>query len=155
MSEFMGDSGTFRAYASGVFHRGDILRKWRESRALTAQDVADRAGINKNVVTRAEKGLGLREDTLRRMLRALGKTPLDLEAALERYGDGEPISASDRAVLAVLAKPGQAELRAWLLTMRDPAEVLTDESAPVRQAASGGTPRTRGRVRPGGGGKRR
>jgi transcriptional regulator with XRE-family HTH domain len=138
-------------YAWGVFHRGDILRKWRESRELTAQQLADKAGVNKNVVTRAEKGQGLREDSLRAILKALSRSVSDLEAAVERYSS-DPISADDRAVLRVLET--QAELRSWLLGMRDPAEVSTAGSDPVHQVAGGGKRRTPHRARPGGGGKR-
>jgi transcriptional regulator with XRE-family HTH domain len=146
---------TSALYASAVFHRGDVLRKWRETKRLTAQELADRAGVDKNVVSRAEANKGLREESLRAILRSLGKTVTDLESATERYSSRAQISATDREVLAVLAKPAQAELRAWLLTMRDPAEVLAGESAPVHREEGGEKPRKRDRAQPGAGGKQR
>src|SRR5262249_12930279 len=87
MELFTGDSGRIRTYAVVVFNRGDVLRKWRENSSLTTEELAKRAGVNKNVITRAENGkLGVREDSLRSILLALGKKQSDLERAVECYG---------------------------------------------------------------------
>lgn len=69
-------------YAVHVFNEGDVIRKWREQRQLTVVDLAKRAGVDKNTITRAEASENTRTDTLRVIVEALGHTIDELHATL-------------------------------------------------------------------------
>lgn len=51
---------------------GEDVRTWRKLRHLTASEVADRAGIGVNTVTRLENGEGTTLENVLRIARALG-----------------------------------------------------------------------------------
>ena len=51
---------------------GDHLATWRRLRALTAAQVADRAGVARSVVTNLENGSGATLENTLRVARALG-----------------------------------------------------------------------------------
>ena len=64
---------------------GEHLRTWRKLHGLTAQQVAERAGVNRNTISRLERGettVGL--DVLLNVARALGQLD-SLVAALDPY----------------------------------------------------------------------
>ena len=48
------------------------LRQWRDRFALTQEQLAERAGINRATVARAEAGLAIRRTSYQRLARALG-----------------------------------------------------------------------------------
>lgn len=51
---------------------GDDLRQWRHLQHLTEAQVADRAGVSRNIVSRLERGEGSTLETALRVARALG-----------------------------------------------------------------------------------
>lgn len=73
-----------------MFHEGDVLRKWRDANAWTQEALAKRAGVDKNTITRLEKGEDSRTDTLRVVVVALGHTVEELHRALNQHGDLQP-----------------------------------------------------------------
>ena len=54
------------------------LRAWRDSRTLTQDELAVRAGVTRNTVIRAEADLDVRQSTVRKLARGLGITPARL-----------------------------------------------------------------------------
>ena len=54
------------------------LREWREARALTQVELADRAGVSERSVAGYEAGGGARPPTVRKLAEALGVEVLDL-----------------------------------------------------------------------------
>ena len=54
------------------------LRAWRESRALTQIELADKAGLSNVTISAAETGNRIRVRTARKIAEALGITPQDL-----------------------------------------------------------------------------
>ena len=63
---------------------GEDLTSWRKLRALTAAEVADRAGVGVNTVLRLEKGNGATLENVLRVARALGVLD-SLTTALDPY----------------------------------------------------------------------
>ncbi len=63
---------------------GEDLGAWRRLRRLTAVEVADRAGVSRDTVLRAEKGDGISVERLLRIARALGVLD-QLTGALDPY----------------------------------------------------------------------
>jgi transcriptional regulator with XRE-family HTH domain len=62
-----------------VVYIGDRLKNLRVRRALTQQELADRAGIGKNTVSRIERNEGeLHMSTLRKLAKALDVDPSEL-----------------------------------------------------------------------------
>lgn len=61
-------------------HLGDRLRTLRKARALTQTDAAERAGLSRNTLYRAEQGDNPTLLTLVRLLRVYGRLP-----ALEQF----------------------------------------------------------------------
>lgn len=60
---------------------GEHVRAWRKLQGLTAQQVADRAGINRVTLSRLENGEGtVRLDALIEVARALGQLDRLVEA---------------------------------------------------------------------------
>jgi transcriptional regulator with XRE-family HTH domain len=55
------------------------LRRLRNARALTQEELAQRAGVSRNTVRRGEQGAGLRQSTVRKLARALGVSPARLQ----------------------------------------------------------------------------
>jgi transcriptional regulator with XRE-family HTH domain len=72
------------AVANGQRQIGEDLATWRRLRRLTAQQVADRAGISRYTVLRLEHGDGATMENLLRVARALGILDL-LAGALDPY----------------------------------------------------------------------
>jgi transcriptional regulator with XRE-family HTH domain len=58
----------------------DDLVTWRKLRGLTQTQLADRAGVSRDTLTRLEGGTGVGLETLLRVLRALGLLDLLTEA---------------------------------------------------------------------------
>ena len=56
------------------------LRRVRNQRALTQEELAERAGVSRNTVMRGEQGAEVRQSSVRKLARALGVSP----AALQR-----------------------------------------------------------------------
>lgn len=71
------------SYAAGMFHGGDVLRKWRKHKRLSVLDVADRANLDKNTITRAEAGQSLNTETLAAIVKALGHSMKDFHGVLD------------------------------------------------------------------------
>ena len=63
---------------------GDDLRTWRKLRRLTAEEVADRAGVGRSTVLRLETGEGSTLENLLRVARALGVLD-ELTKAIDPY----------------------------------------------------------------------
>jgi transcriptional regulator with XRE-family HTH domain len=59
------------------------LREWREARALTQVELAERAGISSRSVAGYEAGTGARLSTVRNLAAALGVEPTDLYRELD------------------------------------------------------------------------
>jgi len=55
------------------------LRRIRDTRALTQEELAERAGVSRTTIMRAERGLGIRQSSVRKLARALGVTPATLQ----------------------------------------------------------------------------
>lgn len=64
------------------------LLQIREWAALSQEDLAERAGVSRATVTRAEKGLPIRVSSVRKLARALRVSPRQLQA-----GDDEPTAS--------------------------------------------------------------
>lgn len=54
------------------------LREWRERRALTQNQLAEKAGVSRATVVRLEKGYSAVPPTLRKLADALGVDPAEL-----------------------------------------------------------------------------
>ena len=59
---------------------GEQLATWRRLRHLTAEQVADRAGVSRGVIARLEHGEGASLENTLRVTRALGVTDLIIRA---------------------------------------------------------------------------
>jgi transcriptional regulator with XRE-family HTH domain len=59
------------------------LRQLRDTRALTQEELAERAGVSRDTVMRGERGLHIRQTSLRKLARVLGVSP----ATLQRPGE--------------------------------------------------------------------
>ena len=80
----MADSKTPIAVANGRRQIGEDLATWRRLRRLTAEQVADCAGISRHTVLRLEHGDGATLENLLRIARALGVLDL-LVGAIDPY----------------------------------------------------------------------
>ena len=72
------------AVAAAMRRLGEDVGTWRKLRGLTAAEVADRAGVTRQTVTRLESGQDVGTGTLLRVARALGVMD-SLAAALDPY----------------------------------------------------------------------
>ena len=72
------------AVARALDGLGRDLTTWRKLRHLTAEQVADRAGVSRSTVLRLEGGQGASVENLLRVARALGVLEL-LTKALDPY----------------------------------------------------------------------
>jgi len=70
--------------SSAMRRLGEDLATWRKLRGLTAAEVADRAGVTRQTVTRLESGHDVGTGTLLRVARALGVMD-SLASALDPY----------------------------------------------------------------------
>jgi len=59
------------------------LRRLREARALSQEELAARARVSRNTVVRGERGQDLRPMNVRKLARALGVSPATLQRADE------------------------------------------------------------------------
>lgn len=82
-----------------IFQTGDVLRKWRGDR-WTVEELAERAGLDKNTISRAERNQPTRTDTLEQIVTALGHTMKELHEAL---GHASPADAAWLAQLHALS----------------------------------------------------
>lgn len=80
----MSASRTPVAVSRSLRKLGDDLRTWRKLRQLTAEEVADRAGVGRSTVLRLESGDGSTLENLLRVARALGVLD-ELTNALDPY----------------------------------------------------------------------
>lgn len=80
----MASSKTPVAVRSTMRRIGEDLATWRKLRHLTKVQVADRAGVHRDAVTRVENGNEVSTETLLRIARALGVLD-SLAAALDPY----------------------------------------------------------------------
>lgn len=78
------DADMSACYALAVFNRGDVLRKWREELGLSQKAFANRCGIDKNTVTRAEGGESITTAKLEAILTGLGHSMRDLQEEVDR-----------------------------------------------------------------------
>ncbi len=77
---------------------GEHLRTWRKLQSLTAQQVAERAGINRNTLGRLERGeISVGFDVLLNVVRALGRLD-DLVKALDPYESALGRARADEAL---------------------------------------------------------
>ena len=78
-----------------VFHVGDVVRKLRDRRAWTQDELASKAGINKETVVRFERGDGdFRSVTIRGIAAALETTVERIYASVGSDAMTGPIGAS-------------------------------------------------------------
>jgi transcriptional regulator with XRE-family HTH domain len=56
----------------------EALREFRRQRVLTITDLAEKAGVSKNTVSKAENGGSVYPSTIRKLARALGVEPREL-----------------------------------------------------------------------------
>lgn len=68
----MGDAPTPRAIIRAQRDIGAHLRRWRKLQQLSTAQVADRAGVSRQVVSRMENGQGTTLENFLRTARALG-----------------------------------------------------------------------------------
>lgn len=80
----MPSSPTPRAVVRAQRQLGQHLRHWRKLQRLTAEQVADRAGVSRPVVTRLEHGAGATLESVLRVARALGVLD-ELVGAIDPY----------------------------------------------------------------------
>lgn len=107
-------------YPCAVFHEGDVLRKWRDQRQLTVQQLAKAAGVDKNTITRAERGENTRTDTLRALVEALGYTLDELHRAVS--ATGVVLTSAERAHLETwraLSEDGKERAGSFVKMVRD------------------------------------
>lgn len=69
-----------RAIRRSLTELGEHVAAWRRLRHLTAEQVADRAGVSRGVVQRLESGEGISLENTLRIARALGVMDLILRA---------------------------------------------------------------------------
>jgi transcriptional regulator with XRE-family HTH domain len=55
------------------------LRFFRNELALSQDDLAEKAGVGRATVARGERGLAIRPSSVRKLARALGVKPRDLQ----------------------------------------------------------------------------
>lgn len=92
----MSASRTPVAVSRSLRKLGDDLRTWRKLRQLTAEEVADRAGVGRSTVLRLESGDGSTLENLLRVARALGVLD-ELTNALDPYAtDVERLRAQEQ-----------------------------------------------------------
>jgi DNA-binding CsgD family transcriptional regulator/DNA-binding Xre family transcriptional regulator len=84
------------------------LSHWRIARALTQEDLAERAGLNRVTVGRLETGTPARMTTVRRLAEALQVEPADLMSSLLRAFDDD--SGLSPAAPMVKDAPSEREL---------------------------------------------
>ena len=77
-------AGTPRAVAAALSNIGDHLRTWRRLQRLTAEQVADRAGVSVDTLSRIERGKGASLENVVRVVRALGLVDT-LVSAIDPY----------------------------------------------------------------------
>jgi transcriptional regulator with XRE-family HTH domain len=80
----MAASTTPIVVTSGLRRIGEDLATWRRLRRLTAEQVADRAGVSRHTVMRLENGAGAGLESVLRIARALGVLD-SLVEALDPY----------------------------------------------------------------------
>lgn len=68
----MADTPTPRAVARAQRDLGAHLRRWRKLQQLSTAQVADRAGVSRQVISRMENGEGTTLENFLRTARALG-----------------------------------------------------------------------------------
>ena len=56
------------------------LREWRNKRALSQEELARRSGISRTTIIKIEAGRGAWPQTVRKLAKALGVKPDDLQA---------------------------------------------------------------------------
>jgi transcriptional regulator with XRE-family HTH domain len=59
-------------------HIYGVVRKLRLERALSQEELASKAGVDRATIMRMERGQAVRPNTLRRVARALGVQPVRL-----------------------------------------------------------------------------
>jgi transcriptional regulator with XRE-family HTH domain len=99
------------------------LREWREARALTQVELAERAGVSSRSVAGYEAGAGARPPTVRRLAEALGVEVADLRGVPERPPLG-PAPASQQ--LTLNGELEEERRAAW--------EAAADEARRLRKA---------------------
>lgn len=135
------DAESSARYATVVFNRGDVLRKWREERGWTAKDLIARTGLDKNTISRAESGDStLRESTIATIVAALGRSTAELHLCAAWYAQ-RPTRAWMNLVDAVNQLPDEALdlLHAWTdqaTALRDAQMAQQSPSTPPAAAES-------------------
>jgi phage repressor protein C with HTH and peptisase S24 domain len=72
-------------------HVGNVIRKLRNERAWTLEELAANAGVNKATISQLERGqANPRGDTLDKLAQAFGKVPADLYAATTSLSASAP-----------------------------------------------------------------
>jgi transcriptional regulator with XRE-family HTH domain len=105
----MAASTTPIVVTSGLRRIGEDLATWRRLRRLTAEQVADRAGVSRHTVMRLENGAGAGLESVLRIARALGVLD-SLVAALDPYATDVGRMRSEEA-LPERVRPPRPESR--------------------------------------------
>jgi transcriptional regulator with XRE-family HTH domain len=111
---------TSNVVGAGLFHTGDVIRKWRKAQGIGNPALAKLANINKDTITRIENGdPGVGMDIVEAVVTALGKSMRELFAALDASGR----LTADEARLLTAYRTASQPVRDWLIQN---AELLRD-----------------------------
>jgi transcriptional regulator with XRE-family HTH domain len=113
---------------TGVFHYGDVIRKWMAELEWTGEDLVREAGLGKNTLTPILRGVGNpTTDTLERICKALGHSQSELWAALGTTG----LTEEEREVMLLYRRAEGPVKRHVLHTLREfDGSVIVNGGAP-------------------------
>lgn len=95
---------------AGLFHTGDVIRKWRALAGLTNAQLSEQSGVDSDTITRIEKGATTGKK-LEAVVKALGHTMTELYAALDA---GHSLTAEEARLLTAYRRMRQ-DMRSWLI----------------------------------------
>ena len=103
------------------------LREWREARALTQVELAERAGISSRSVAGYEAGTGARLPTVRKLAAALDVEPTDLYGEVDSpLAQAPPETQDYGAYLEELGFPNE-QIESWQAQERSDNEAIARE----------------------------
>lgn len=135
-----------------IFQTGDVLRKWRGDR-WTVEELAERAGLDKNTISRAERNQPTRTDTLEQIVTALGHTMAELHAALGHVNPDDAAWLARLHSLSIESRDRVSGLTRQLSELEEKLRAVSDAqggssvrptSAPRSGSARTGRKTTRG-----------
>ncbi len=125
--------------------KGDTIRRLREEKGLSEQDLADRLNLDSDLISRWEEGMALPDISL---LEPLSKA---LETSLDRMLDGAEVVRTNRGIDVnesrfyvcpvcgnIVTSAGNAEIRCCNVTLQPQAEQLCDDGHMIEVEESDG-----------------